>query len=252
MWNAFYVPVIVLHGKRRYRDEFVKRIPRSWRVTAWWGKTRVLLYRNVQRFVKMERVTAYGEDSTEYALFAEGTGTVAASGVEVPGDLHAARWAEYQVREQPKRQVSALGAYIIDEYTRRHHRFNITALAEAARLDRGTLYLILRGVRADGTPAQQWPDTLRSIAYSITSGDGSPEAGEWVYARLMDLAGYLPRVPYFPAGVTPPAGEPATSAAQLQQRLDELERKFDEGVAHGIAEYKKQLAQQLLQNGEGA
>jgi hypothetical protein len=87
-----------------------------------------------------------------------------------------------------------MGSYIVDEYTRRHHRWNASALAEGARVNRGTLDLILKGQRADGTPVQQWPETLRQIAYAIASGDSNPDAGELIYERLLDLAGYLPRV----------------------------------------------------------
>lgn len=143
----------------------------------------------------------------------------------------------YEVRGGSRRQVSPLGAYIIEEYTRRHHRVNLTALAEVAGIDRGTIYLLIRGVRADGTPVKQWPDTLRAIAHAIASGDSDPEASEWIYAHLMDLADYLPRVPYYPfASAAEPNPEQirreseARIEAEAQRELKEIRRRIAESL----------------------
>lgn len=138
--------------------------------------------------------------------------------------------------ERVPRGPSALGQFIIDEYTRRHHRWNATALAEAAKVDRGTMYLVVRGYRSDGTPVQQWPDTLRAIAHAIASGDSDPDAGEHLYARLLDLAGYLPSVPYVPCSAN----------TELAERLRVAEARIEHAAQDAVAEYRRQLAEQIL------
>lgn len=87
-----------------------------------------------------------------------------------------------------------LGQYIIEECWRRRRDRNIAALARAASVNRGTLIYTVKGFRGDGTPVEPEPNTLRKVAYGLALGDSNPDAGELIYERLMDLAGYLPRV----------------------------------------------------------
>lgn len=135
---------------------------------------------------------------------------------------------------------SEMGQYIVEEYTRRHHRFSVTALAEAARVDRGTIYLILRGHRPDGTPVQPMPDTLRAVAYAVASGDSDTDAGERIYARLADLAGYLPRVPAW----TPPP------PAEVQRMTDEEQARIMREAEQAVI--RRLLSQVRHDEGEGA